>query len=104
MPKPTGNLGCVFTDAPTAGHALERVTQLGLNPGGDCAIWLCNHNEADQFGHDKLIPSATMRAAGYKSHGDVKKRVAETFMDNVEMRVCAECNGKLAKGDTDCFD
>lgn len=98
---PKGNLGCVCTQAPDGARALERVTQLGLNPGGEAAVIPINEDEpaAKKFGYDKLISVSDMRKLGYTSRYEGKgwsKKEVETFNANVETRVCQRCNDELA--------
>jgi len=93
---PNRNLGCVITQADTSTAALERVTQLGLNPGGEVAIWRSDEGEAKRMGgYDKLVSPDTMRALGYQSRKDVTPEKAASFMDNVAARVCEDCNNNL---------
>lgn len=86
-----GNRGVVCTDATSELAALTKVTDAGLNPGGEAAIWRCLKSEANDLGRDKLITPEEMRAQDYKSRSQVSKAKADAFMAKASI-VCEHMN------------
>lgn len=98
-----GNLGCVFTTSTTPKRALMHVSSLGINPGGQAAIFPCDDAAVNEAGRDKLITPAQMRALSYVSTTDSLQHIPVPLQHLVYgMRmhgatlVCEHCNGKFA--------
>lgn len=86
-----GNLGVVVTDADNELGALANVNRLGINPGGEVAIWQTYKEEANRLGRDRLISSATMRSMGYVSQRDVTP-IEQDYRMEMATRICQGCN------------
>lgn len=68
-----GNLGVVIVTACCQSAALAKAAKLGLNPGGEPAVYEIEKEEADELGRDKLITPAEMRKREYLSTFDRRK-------------------------------
>ena len=91
-----GNLGVVIVSAKNPHAALKKVNSLGINPGGEAAMWPCSKSEADKLGRDKLLTRAELSAHGYKSNREVSNEQKKNFMDAAYI-VCQSCNESLTK-------
>lgn len=86
-----GNLGVVCTTAASEPSALLKTIQLGINPGGEAAIWRMYKEEADKLGRDRLISPEEMKTLNYKSSKDLNKMEKQRFLDRAIV-VCKDCN------------
>lgn len=88
---PNRNLGCVVIEAPTPAIALVRASDMGLNPGGQAAIWEISNEEAKDLGLDMLITPDQLDAKGYTRRSKATPIERKKFMDRA-LIVCANCN------------
>lgn len=89
------NLGVVCTHASSGVSALKKVSDLGLNPGGEAAIWPISSQEAKALGCDRLISPDEMRQRNYKSRKQVSANESKSFLSHAEI-VCSDCNNSLS--------
>lgn len=93
-----GNLGVVITEAPDETAAVEKCTQLGINPGGEAALFDMStvpdgQEEASRFKRDVLIKPEELRSIGYRSGADINPDDFDAIMNSQGVTVvCDDCN------------
>lgn len=95
-----GNLGVVCTRALTDKAALDWANYLGLNPGGQAAVFPISENEAEDIGLDRLVSPEELRIMGYRSLSQMDAVEKAEFREQLHRVtcVCEECNVKRSSG------
>ena len=86
------NLGCVVMDSDSPEGALTKATSLGLNPGGQAAIWSIPEWEAGNLGRNRLISPDEMASRNYQKAGALED--AGRAIPAPQSTVCPTCNGE----------
>ncbi len=84
--------GAVICDGDTEKEALNRVNQLGINPGGEVMfVELADDAEDLQLGKDRLITETELRSLNYKKLKDFTPE-QQLLSETLVSYACNPCN------------
>jgi hypothetical protein len=90
-----GFLGATVVRAPDPSSAVARATQLGINPGGEAALFQVPMGDDAMVMLNRLVPYEELKAGGGKKLSEMSPEERADFADFAD-RICEECNtGKL---------